>query len=89
MWDGAHFKVGYLVGEIKKYTYLRYMTGTIPAFHWAICMKAGLAMSKWVRGGLHHPPLFEFLDQLGGQRLVAVTVAMPFEHHGDRVHFIW
>ncbi|GER40545.1 protocadherin-11 X-linked [Striga asiatica] len=37
---------------------------------------AGLAMSKWVRGGLHHPPWFESCDQFGGQRLVAVTVVM-------------
>lgn len=57
--------------------HLRYMTGTMPAFHWAIFMNAGLAMSKWVLGGLHHPPLFESCDQLGGQRLVAVTVVYP------------
>lgn len=46
----------------------------IPAFHSAIFMKAGLDISKCERGGLHHPPLSEAWDQLGGQRLVAVTV---------------
>lgn len=37
-------------------------------------MNAGLERSKWVLGGLHHPPLLEGSAQLGGQRLVAVTV---------------
>jgi hypothetical protein len=50
------------------------MTGTMPARHCAILMKAGLERSKWVRGGLHHPPLLESCAQLGGHRLVAVTV---------------
>jgi len=36
-------------------------------------MKAGLAISKWVLGGLHQPPALESWYQLGGQRLVAVT----------------
>lgn len=49
------------------------MTDTMPAFQSAIFMKAGLDMSKWVRGGLHQPPALESLDQLGGQRFVAVT----------------
>jgi len=46
----------------------------MPAFHCAIFMKAGLAMSKCTRGGLHQPPLLDGCAQLGGQRLVAVTV---------------
>jgi hypothetical protein len=50
------------------------MMGTMPARHSAIFMKAGLARSKWVRGGLHQPPLLESCAQLGGHRLVAVTV---------------
>lgn len=50
------------------------MTGTMPAFQSAIFMKAGLDMSKCVRGGLHQPPALESSDQLGGQRFVAVTV---------------
>lgn len=54
--------------------YRRYMTGTMPAFQFAIFMKAGFDISKSVRGGLHQPPALESLDQLGGQRLVAVTV---------------
>jgi len=35
------------------------MTGTMPAFQFAIFMKAGFARSKCVLGGLHHPPLLE------------------------------
>jgi hypothetical protein len=50
------------------------MTGTMPAVHSAIFIKAGLDMSKWTRGGLHQPPAFESWDQFGGQRFVAVTV---------------
>lgn len=49
------------------------MTDTMPAFQSAIFMKAGLDMWKWVRGGLHQPPALESLDQVGGQRSVAVS----------------
>jgi len=54
-------------------------------------MNAGLDMSKWVLGGLHHPPLFESSDQFGGQRFVAVTVVNgePRKQWGDPVHLIW
>lgn len=53
--------------------YLRYEMGIIPAFQSAIFMKAGLAKSKWTRGGLHHPPLLVSSPQFGGHMLVAVT----------------
>ena len=58
--------------------YLRYATGMIPAFQLASFMKAGLAISKWVLGGLHQPPLLESWYQLGGQRFVAVTTVDGF-----------
>ena len=48
---------------------------------------AGWDMSKWRRGGLHQPPpASPDSAQLGGQRLVAVTVteAAPGLHHRDR-----
>ena len=35
---------------------------------------AGCAMSKWRRGGLHQPPRSPASAQLGGHKLVAVTV---------------
>lgn len=49
-------------------------------------------MSKWVRGGLHHPPLLESSDQFGGQRLVAVTVVMAggaLLHHFELKQRSW
>jgi hypothetical protein len=56
--------------------------------------KAGWDMSKWRRGGLHHPPPRRRAPgsaQLGGHRLVAVTVMerrrappVPGLHHRDR-----
>lgn len=63
----------------------------MPACHWAIFMKAGFAMSKCVRGGLHHPPLFGSLLQSGGQRLVAVRVVMgdPLQHDFEPTHRSW
>ena len=36
--------------------------------------QAGWDMSKCCRGGLHQPPSSLGCDQLGGQKLVAVTV---------------
>lgn len=71
--------------------YLRYMTGMIPAFQSAIFSKAGLAMSKWYLGGLHHPPALLGFAKLGGQRLVAVTVVMGVAllHAGAFTHLIW
>jgi hypothetical protein len=40
-------------------------------------------MSKWRRGGLHQPPSWLGCAQLGGQKLVAVTVTerAPGLHH--------
>lgn len=61
--------------------YLRKATGTIPARYWAILRKAGSAISKCGRGGLHHPPLSLGKAKLGGQKLVAVTMMEPGRHH--------
>ncbi|CAK9155042.1 unnamed protein product [Ilex paraguariensis] len=38
-------------------THRRKLAGTIPAQYWVILRNMGMARSKWVRGGLHHPPL--------------------------------
>jgi hypothetical protein len=62
------------------------VAGTIPARYTAMASHAGCDMSKWRRGGLHQPPASPGSAQLGGHRLVAVTVteAAPGLHHRDR-----
>lgn len=46
-------------GEAGYSTYLRYVTGTIPARWSAMRRKTDMERSKWCRGGLHHPPASE------------------------------
>jgi hypothetical protein len=80
-------KVEYFKWEVD--FYLLNEIGTIPALYWAICKKAGSAMSKCWRGGLHQPPLSLDKAELGGQKLVAVTVMDPGRHHlGSLSHLI-
>jgi len=70
-------------------TYLRNATGTIPALYWAIWRKAGSAISKCCRGGLHQPPSLFGKAKFGGQKFVAVTTMVPGLHHlGSSSHLI-
>ena len=50
-----------------------------------------MARSKWVRGGLHHPPLSLGKAKFGGQKFVPVTKieGFPGLHHlGSSAHLI-
>lgn len=55
-------------------------TGTIPALYLAMCWKTGWARSKWLKGGLHHPPALLGRPSFGGQKFVAVTNMDPGRH---------
>lgn len=73
--------------------YRRKLTGTMPARYSAIFRNIGMARSKWVLGGLHHPPLSLGNAKFGGQKFVAVTkiVGLPALHHlgaWSAAHFI-
>lgn len=75
-----HFDVMHIQWEDD---HLRNCTGMMPPTALARRVNIGYDRSKWVLGGLHHPPLLVGLAGFAGQRFVAVTLMEPAlgKHH--------